>query len=550
MVGLDKETRDMILDTLKKYAERKLTPEYLLELDHNDTFPHEVLQELYDPMQLGLHLVFIPEEFDGLGGGAYDIYRVSELMGSIDLGVATGVLATFLGTDPIRVGGTTAQKELWMGRISEEAMLVAYGATEPQAGSDLASMKTKAVRVEENGNIIGYKLSGQKQWISNGGVAEVYTILALAPGGPTWFILERDTEGFSQGKAEDKHGIRASNTAALFLEDAFVPVENLIGGVEGQGLAQAQAVFGYTRLMVGAFGLGAGWEALRRAILYSQERVQAGATLSKKQGYTHKLIVPNAVRLEAARTYIEWSAERLDNGEEGLQTEGAVAKYLATEAGNKAAEDAIQALGGYGYTKEYMVEKIKRDVRITTIYEGTSEILEWTIARDRWQQHLKTRGAYYNDWADRLDAIHDVEPENGANIAALAMRALAVILERCRIDRLTRNQHVLFRLGELVTYAETAAIFAERVQKHPTEAIRLDIPTRQALARIHAREAALKVAADGLRWTNGAGQTDPNLANSLNLPAIYQAQVGLIADMNFASEQLNQAFSVQQAVAA
>ena len=149
-----------------------------------------------------------------------------------------------------------------------------------------------------------------------------------------------------------------------------------------------------------------------------------------------------------------------------------------------------------------------------------------------------------------LDAIHDVEPENGANFAAMAMRALAVILERCRIDRLTRNQHVLFRLGELVTYAETAAIFAERVQKHPTEAIRLDIPTRQALARIHAREAALKVAADGLRWTNGAGQTDPNLANSLNLPAIYQAQVGLIEDMNFASEQLNQAFSVQQAVAA
>ena len=139
---------------------------------------------------------------------------------------------------------------------------------------------------------------------------------------------------------------------------------------------------------------------------------------------------------------------------------------------------------------------------------------------------------------------------NGANFAALAMRALAVILERCRVDRLTRNQHVLFRLGELITYTETAAIFSERVQKYPTEAIRLDVPTRQAMARIHAREAALKVATDGLRWTNGAGQTDPNLADSLNLPAIYQAQVGLIEDMNFASEQLNQAFSVQQAVAA
>ncbi|MBP6802542.1 MAG: acyl-CoA dehydrogenase family protein [Chloroflexi bacterium] len=544
MAGLDQETRDMILDTLKKYAERKLTPDYLLKLDHEDRFPHDVLQELYDPMQLGLHLIFIPEEYDGLGGGAYDIYRVSELMASIDLGVATGVLATFLGSDPIRVGGTEAQKSLWMGRIAEEALLMAYGATEPQAGSDLAAMTTKAVPVQENGAVVGYKISGQKQWISNGAVADLYTVLALAPGGPTWFVVDKDTPGFTKGKPEDKHGIRASNTAALFLEDVYVPVDRLVGGVEGQGLAQAQAVFGYTRLMVGAFGLGAGWEALRRAIRYSQDRIQGGAPLSQKQGYTHKLIVPNAARLEAARSYIEWVAERLDSedGEHGLQTEGAIAKYMATEAGNKAAEDAIQAHGGYGYTKEYMVEKIKRDVRITTIYEGTSEIMEWTIARDRWQLHLKSRMAFYNDWADRLDVLHQTQPNNGANIAALALRALSVILERCRIDRLTRQQHVLFRLGELIAYAETAAVFAERVVDKPTTAINLDIPTRQALARIHGREAALKVAADGLRWSIGAGQTDPALANSLNLPGIYQAQTGLLEDMDLAAAALNKAF--------
>lgn len=541
--GLDSETRDMILDTLRKYAERKLTTDYLLQLDHDDRFPEEVLKELYDPTQLGLHLLFIPEEFNGLGGGAYDIYRVSELMAAIDLGIATGVLATFLGSDPIRVGGTPEQKAHWMGRIADEALLMAYGATEPQAGSDLAAMTTKAVPVEENGSVTGYKITGRKQWISNGGVADLYTILALAPGGPSWFVVERGAEGLGHGKGEDKHGIRASNTAALFLEDVYVPAERLIGGVEGQGLAQAQAVFGYTRLMVGAFGLGAGWEALRRAIRYSHERIQGGAPLSEKQGYTHKLIVPNAARLEAARTYIEWVAERLDSGEEGLQTEGAVAKYMATESGNKAAEDAIQALGGYGYTKEYMVEKIKRDVRITCIYEGTSEIMEWTIARDRWQQHLKTQGAFYNDWAARLDKLHAADPENGANFAALAMRALAVILERARIDRLTRNQHVLFRFGELIAWAETAAVFAERVATHPTEAIHLDVATRQALARIHGRNAALKVAADGLQWAIGAGQTDPNLAGSLNLPGIYAAQVGQIDDMNFARDQLNRAFS-------
>lgn len=542
MAGLDRETLDMLLSTLKKYGDRKLTTENLLELDQKDEFPRDVLEELYDPMQLGLHLLFIPEEYDGLGGGAYDIYRVSELMAEIDLGIATGVLATFLGTDPITVGGTEEQKVRWMGRIAEEGLLVAYGATEPQAGSDLAALRTNAVPVENDGQITGYKITGRKQWISNGGVADIYTILALAPGGPSWFIVERETEGFTQGKPEDKHGIRASNTAALFLEDVYVPVDRLVGGVEGKGLFQAQAVFGYTRLMVAAFGLGAGWAALKRAIPYSQERVQGGAPLSQKQGYTHKLIVPNACRLEASRAYIEWAAARIDGGEPDLHTEGAVAKYLATEAGNKAAEDAIQALGGYGYTKEYMVEKIKRDVRITTIYEGTSEIMEWTIARDRWQLHLKSRGAYYTEWADRLDNVHLSEPDNGAGTAALAMRALAVLLERCRLDRLTRNQHVLFRLGEMISYAETAAVFSETVTSHPTEAISLDVPTRQAMARIHAREAALKVAVDGLRWTVGAGQTDASLAESLNLPSIYQSQDGLVSDMDIVAVKLTEAF--------
>src|SRR6266496_2627422 len=418
MVGLDTDTLDMVLTTLSEYAERKLKPEFLRELDEKDEFPHQVLKELYDSNQLGIHLLFIPEEYGGLGGGAYDIYRVSEAMAKIDLGIATAVLATFLGSDPITVGGTPEQKKLWMGKIADQGMLVAYGATEPQAGSDLGSLLTKAVPVEEDGHVVGYKITGKKQWISNGSVAKIYTILANTPGGPSWFVVDHDAPGFTKGKPEDKHGIRSSNTAALFLDDVYVPVDRLIGDVEGQGLAQAQAVFGYTRLMVGSFGLGAGWAALERAIRYSQTRVQGGAPLSQKQAYTHKLLAPNAVRLEAARAYIEWVAERIDGGNPEQQTEGAVAKYMATEAGNKAAEDAIQAHGGYGYTKEYMVEKIKRDVRITCIYEGTSEILEWTIARDRWQQHLKTQGGYYRDWATKLDALHEREPENGAGYAA------------------------------------------------------------------------------------------------------------------------------------
>jgi alkylation response protein AidB-like acyl-CoA dehydrogenase len=219
MTTLDTDTLDMVLSTLHEYAVRKLKPEYLRALDEHDEFPHEVLKDLYNPDQFGLHLLFIPEEYGGLGGGAYDIYRVSELMARIDLGIATGVLATFLGSDPITVGGTEEQKAFWMGRIAEKGLLVAYGATEPQAGSDLGALTTRAEPIVESGQVVGYKIDGRKQWISNGGVAQIYTILANAPGGPSWFIVERDTPGFSQGKPEDKHGIRASNTAALFLDD-------------------------------------------------------------------------------------------------------------------------------------------------------------------------------------------------------------------------------------------------------------------------------------------------------------------------------------------
>jgi alkylation response protein AidB-like acyl-CoA dehydrogenase len=542
MARLDAEMLDQILTTLREYAEKNLPPAKLLEIELGHDFPEKVMKDLYDPAQIGLHLLTIPEEFGGLGGGAYDIYRVSEAMASIDLGIATGVLATFLGTDPINVGATPEQKKDWLSGLAEHGHFYAYGATEPQAGSDLGALSTTAVPVEENGTVVGYRISGRKQWISNGGVADRYTILANAPGGPSWFLVDKGAEGFTAGKPEDKHGIRASNTAALFLENVSVPADRLIGLVEGKGLAQAQAVFGYTRLMVAAFGLGAGWEALRRAVRYAQERVQGGGPLSQKQGYTHKLLVPNAVRLEAARHYIEWVAERLDAGEDDLATEGAVAKYLATEAGNKAAEDAIQALGGYGYTREYMVEKIKRDVRITTIYEGTSEIMEWTIARDRWQLHLKSRGQYYVDWAARADARHAQSPNVGAGLAAMALRSLAALLERARLDRLTRNQHVLFRLGELIAYAETAALFAERAAAAPTKASGLEAGTLEAMARVHAREALLKVATEGLRWAVGAGQTDANLKQQLNLDAAVAAQAGLVEDMDRIAKDLVRAF--------
>ena len=542
------KTLKLSLKALRDFAKKRLPDAELLELDRKDECPLEIVRQMCAG-DLAIQLLFIPEEFGGMGGGAFDVYCICEEMARIDLGIATGVLATFLGSDPVRVGGTREQKKQWLGRIAEQGILFAYGATEPEAGSDLGALKSTAERVMDGDRIVGYTITGNKQWISNGGVADAYSVLASAPGGPSWFVVEKGVKGFTHDNPEEKHGIRLSNTAALAFDNVYVDADRLLGGVEGQGLLQAQAVFGYTRLMVAAFGLGAGWSALDRAIPYSKKRIQGGAPLSEKQGYTHKLIVPHVARLEAARAYIEETATRIDAAGEGsLNTEGAIAKYMATEAGNGAAEASIQALGGYGYTHEYMVEKISRDVRITTIYEGTSEIMEMTISRDRWQSHLKTRGQYYHDEARKLEALHARHPYAGADTAALASHALAEVMEKARVTRLTRYQHVLLRLGELIAYAECAGCLARRTalaeeNKLPEKASRrFDAVSLATLARIFARDAALKVAEDGMRLIIGGGGVSdselPAFEEALRLPAIHRAQKGLLADMDAIADVL------------
>ena len=545
---LAQKTLKLSLKSLKEFAKKRLPDETLIELDERDECPLDVVRDMCSPDKLGIQLLFIPEEYGGMGGGTFDVYCVCEEMARIDLGVATSVLATFLGSDPITVGATPEQKKLWLSRIADEGLLFAYGATEPEAGSDLGALRTTADPVLRDGKVIGYKISGNKQWISNGGIAGAYTVLANTPSGPSWFVVEVGAKGFTHDEPENKHGIRLSNTAALAFNDVYVDADRLIGGVPGQGLLQAQAVFGYTRLMVAAFGLGAGWAALERAIPYSTKRIQAGGPLSEKQGYTHKLIVPHVARLEAARAYIEETAERIDAGEGSLNTEGAIAKYMATEAGNGAADASIQALGGYGYTHEYLVEKISRDVRITTIYEGTSEIMEMTISRDRWQLHLKTRGQHYHERARELEALHVKHPQVGADVAALANHALAELMEKARVARLTRYQHILLRLGEWIAYAESAGCLASRAARsaenklHEKASRRFDTAGLSALSRVFAREAALRVASEGLRWLTGAGGVTgaemPALETSLQWSAVHRAQAGLISDMDFIADVL------------
>lgn len=459
MPKLDKETFSMLMNTIDKLEKEKLTLEKKLELDRVGEFPHELIRFMLSP-EIALHLIFIPEQYGGMGAGPTEVAVISERMAKMDLAIATSFLGICLGMDPLRVGATEEQKERYIRRIAEEGLIVAYGVTEPNAGSNVQALQTKAERVlNERGELVAYKINGQKQFITNGGVADLYTILANTPDGPSFFVVERDTPGLNPGRHEDKHGIRASDTCPISIEDVVVPKANLIGEIEGQGLKQANQVFGYTRLMVAALGIGAGTAALERAINYSKVRIQFGSPLCEKQGYTHKLLVPHAVRLEAARAYVEEVAKRLEETEQDLQVEGSVAKYFSSEAADSAANDAIQAFGGYGYMREYEVEKIKRDVKILTIYEGTSEIQRNIISVFRMRETVRTKGGFYENMASEAEALTEDLIRNNL---AKGLRALNEVIFEIRRQRISSLQYILFLLADTVTYLEVALALAKK----------------------------------------------------------------------------------------
>jgi alkylation response protein AidB-like acyl-CoA dehydrogenase len=404
----------------------------------------------------------------------------------------------------------------------------------------VASIKTKAEPViDESGNISGYRINGTKQFISTGGYAEFITLLANTPEGATFFIVEKDTKGYDRGKGEEKHGIRASNTSPLTFSDVFVPVENVIGGVTGQGLKQASKVFGYTRLMVASMALGGGEAALDIVVPYARERIQFKTPLSEKQGYTHKLVVPHAVRLAAAATYIDEVATRLDAGEQGLEVEGSIAKLFATESANKAADDAMQALGGYGYINEYGVEKIKRDVKITCIYEGTSEIQQNIISTFRWKVTRKSKGAFYNDIADEMDKLESQCSEAGCRTISLAARALNNAISLVNDKRLTREQIIMFALADMMMHVEVAASFARQavgfaVENHP------QAEKTCVFSRVFANDIAQLTASNILKIVYGSGVFDAEQSaaflSEISHARLADSYQNIIADMNRAAD--------------
>ncbi len=533
--GLDDESRQMVVETIQQLRKKLLTQEKILEYDKKEIFPEETIREMLGP-EIGLQLLFIPEDYGGMGGGARDCCAVTREMAKICLGVGTAFFAIQLGADPLLVGATDEQKAKWLGAIAEGNTLVAYAVTEAGAGSNLAALKTKAEPLADaNGNVTAYKINGTKQFISNGGYADFVTLLANTPEGPTFFVVEKGTDGFELGKGEEKHGIRASNTSPLTLTDVVVPVDNLIGGEPGKGLKQANQVFGYTRLMVAAMGLGAGEAALAIAIPYARERIQFGTPLSEKQGYTHKLIVPNVVRLAAAAAYIDEIGHRLDAGEKDLQVEGSIAKLFTTESANIACDNAIQALGGYGYINEYEVEKIKRDVKITCIYEGTSEIQQNIVSTFRWKITRKSKGAFYGDIAAELEALQAELTDIGAGTLATATKALNHLIDVIHNNRLSRQQYAMFMLADAVAHVEVGAAFvrqtAAAVNSDDARSEKLKVMTR-----LFVREVAQLVAANATRVALGSGVVSAEAAEEFKSAIAYNDLVGSVqgamADMD------------------
>jgi hypothetical protein len=296
--------------------------------------------------------------------------------------------------------------------------------------------------------------------------------------------------------------------------------------------------------MVAAMGLGAGVAALAKVIPYAKERVQFRSPLFEKQGYTHKLVLPFVAKLEAARAYIEEVAARLDAGEAGLEVEGSIAKLYVTEVANTCADAAIQALGGYGYIKEYDVERIKRDVKITTIYEGTSEIQQLIVSVSRWRTTVQSKGAFYGLRAEEMDSVHEHHGDLKADVLASMLRLLNRLFQEVHEAKATRRQHIMFQLASLVSLAETGAALASKAAQAAQTAARADQATAresdtteylQLCARVNAALAAQAAFAIANEILYGAGIWSPSEAQAVLDSSGFDyptSQAGLITDMD------------------
>ena len=359
-----------IKDLARKIAIEKVLPARA-ELDEKEEFPWEIIKVC---AEAGLMGISIEEEYGGFGGGVLENCLAVEEMSRICLGVATSYAATGLGAHPIMLYGSPEQKKKYLPDIASGKKLAAFGLTEADAGSDAGSIRTTATSTEG-----GYVINGTKQWITNGGEAEIYTVIAMTdrskgPRGASAFILEKGVPGFTFGKKENKMGIRASATRELVFQDCFVPNENLITK-EGMGFIVTMRTFDRTRPGVAAQGVGLAQGALDEAVRYAREREQFGKKIISFQAVQH-MLADMATQVEASRALVYAVSRYIDQSKDPKEISkvSGMAKVFASDTAMKVTVDAVQIFGGYGYMKEYPVEKMMRDAKILQIYEGTNQI--------------------------------------------------------------------------------------------------------------------------------------------------------------------------------
>jgi alkylation response protein AidB-like acyl-CoA dehydrogenase len=366
----------MVMELARSIAREKIAP-VAAHHDETETYPEEPMRLLAEHGLLG---IWIPEAYGGSDMGALATALVAEEIAWACAATATNWGATPLGGYPILLAGTEAQKRRYLPRIAAGELLAAYALSEPDAGSDAASLRTTAVRKGDR-----YVLNGTKLWCSNGSHAGVITLFATmdparGPRGITAFLVEPGFPGFAVGKKERKMGIRASPTVALHLQDCEVPVDNRLGE-EGEGFRIAMRTLDFTRPMTGATAVGVAQAALDAATGYARERRQFGQPIAAFQGIQF-MLADMAMQVHGARLMVHHVASLVDRDVAGTVLEASMAKCFAGDAAMKVATDAVQVFGGVGYTREFPVERFMRDAKIMQIYEGTNQIQRLVIARE------------------------------------------------------------------------------------------------------------------------------------------------------------------------
>lgn len=369
------EEQEILKDSIKKFAEKEIRP-LIKESDELGKWPEVLTKKLGE---MGLLGIIIPQEYSGAGYTNCDYVIILEEISKVDPSVGLVVAAhNSLCSNHLNLFASEEQKQKYLTRLATGDCLGAWGLTEAAAGSDAAAMKTKAEKKGDH-----WILNGSKLFITNGSLAEIHVVIALTDPeqkrkGISAFILEKGMDGFHVGKVEDKLGIRSADTAELIFEDVRVPAENLIGE-EGKGYRQAMAVLDGGRVSIAGFSLGIAAGALESALKYSKERVQFEQPISDFQAIQW-MLADGFTELDAARLLTYRAAFLEDQGKK-IPKESAMAKLYASELAVRSSSMAVQIHGGYGFTKDYPVEKFYRDSKLATIGEGTSEVQRWIIAQ-------------------------------------------------------------------------------------------------------------------------------------------------------------------------